>query len=187
MSEEKKQIIKDNVVDAHSLLEEAGIEEKMTVADLGCGSRGYFAIQAAKLIGEDGLIYAVDIVKSALQNVQNTARLFGITNLRTVWGDLERPQAIKIPAESLDLAMLNNMLFQNQKRDEIIKEATRLLKKQGKLLITDWKKTKTPLGPPLGNRISPEEIKKIAEKTGLEYQKELMAGPYHYALMFVKK
>jgi len=187
MSEEKKETIKDNVVDARSLLEEAGLEEKMTVADLGCGSRGYFAIQSAKLIGEDGLVYAVDIVKSALQNVQNTAHLFGITNLRTVWGDLERPQAIKIPSESLDLAMLNNMLFQNQKIEEILKEATRLLKKQGKLLITDWKKTKTPLGPPLENRISPEEVKKIAKKTNLEYQKELAAGPYHYALMFVKK
>ncbi len=187
MPEENKQnIIKDNVLDARSLLEEAGLEEKMKIADLGCGSRGYFAIQAAKLISEDGLVYAVDIIKSALQNVKNTADLFGITNLRIVWADLEVPGASKIPKESIDLAMLNNMLFQNEKIDEIMKEASRILKEQGKLLITEWKKTKAPLGPPLENRLSVEEAKNYAEKAGLQFQKELEAGPYHYALIFIK-
>ncbi|OQX71556.1 hypothetical protein B6D52_01010 [Candidatus Parcubacteria bacterium 4484_255] len=184
---DKQNIIKDNVLDARSLLEEAGLEEKMKIADLGCGSRGYFAIQAAKLIGEDGLVYAVDIIKSALQNVKNTAHLFGITNLRTVWADIEVPEATKIPTESIDLAMLNNILFQNEKIDKIMEEVSRILKKQGKLLITEWKKTKAPLGPPLENRLSVEETKKYAEKAGLQLQKELEAGPYHYALIFVKK
>jgi len=187
MSNEIKQnIIKDNVLDARSLLEEAGIEEKMKIADLGCGSRGYFAIQAAKLISEDGLVYAVDIIKSALKNVKSTADLFGITNLRTVWADLEIPESTKIPNESIDLAMLNNMLFQNEKIDQIIKEASRILKKGGKLLITEWKKTKAPLGPPSESRLSIEEAKSYAEKTGLQFQKELEAGPYHYALIFTK-
>ncbi len=187
MSEENKQnIIKDNVIDARSLLEEAGLEEKMKIADLGCGSRGYFAIQAAKLIGEDGLVYAVDIIKSALQNVKNTARLFGITNLRTVWADIEVLGSTKIPAESIDLAMLNNMLFQNEKIDQIMKEVFRILKKQGKLLITEWKKTEVPLGPPVERRLSAEEVKKYAEEIGLHFQKELEAGPYHYVLIFIK-
>ena len=185
-SQNKQNIIKDNVIDARSLLEEVGLEEKMKVADLGCGSRGYFAIQAAKLVSEDGLVYAVDIIKSALENVKNTANLFGITNLRTVWADLEVLESTKIPNESIDLAMLNNMLFQNEKIEQIIKEASRILKKQGKLLITEWKKIKAPLGPPIENRISVEEAKNYAEKAGLEFQKELEAGPYHYALIFIK-
>jgi len=182
----KQSIVKDNIIDARSLLEEVGLEEKMKVADLGCGSRGYFAIQAAKLIGEDGLVYAVDIIKSALENVKNTANLFGITNLRTVWADLEILESTKIRNESIDLAMLNNMLFQNEKIDQIMKEASRILKKEGKLLITEWKKIKVPIGPPLENRLSIEEAKSYAEKTGLQFQKELEAGPYHYALIFVK-
>jgi len=60
------------------------------------------------------------------------------------------------------------------------------LKKEGKLLITEWKKIKVPIGPPLENRLSIEEAKSYAEKTGLQFQKELEAGPYHYALIFVK-
>ncbi len=187
MVDEKKQnIIKDHVIDARSLLEETGIEEKMKIADLGCGSRGYFAIQAAKLIGEDGLVYAVDIIKPALQNVKNTAHLFGITNLRTIWADLEIPEATKIPTESIDLAMLNNILFQNKKIEQVTGEAYRILKKGGKLLITEWKKTKAPLGPPMESRLSIEESKRYAKQAGLQFQKELEAGPYHYALIFVK-
>jgi len=186
LEKNKQNIIKDNVLNARSLLEEIGLKEKMKIADLGCGSRGYFAIQAAKLINQDGLVYAVDIIKSALQNVKNTADLFGITNLRIIWANLEIPGATKIPDESVDLAMLNNILFQNKKIDKIIEESSRILKKDGKLLITEWKKIKSPSGPPLENRLSPEEIKKYAEKAGLQFQKELEAGPYHYALIFHK-
>lgn len=186
-NENKQNLVKDNVIDARGLLEMVGLEEKMKVADLGCGSRGYFAIQAAKLINEDGLVYAVDVVKSALQNVKNTADLFGITNLRIVWADLEIPGSTKIPKESIDLAMLNNMLFQNERINKIMEEASRILKKQGKLLVTEWKKTNAPSGPPLENRISMEETKNYAKNAGLEFEKELEAGPYHYALIFIKK
>lgn len=175
------------LIDARVLLEKLGIAEKMIVADLGCGRRGYFTLQAAKLIGPDGLVYAVDVVKSALENVNSMANLFGIPNIKTIWADLERPGTTKISSESVDLAMINNVFFQTKKDDLIIQEAVRILKKKGKLLITDWKKTQAPFGPPVQNRVSPEQIKTVAQGFNLKLERELEAGPYHYALIFVKK
>lgn len=174
------------LIDARTLLEKVGIEEKMTVADLGCGRRGYFTLQAAKLVGNEGVIYAVDVVKPALENMKSSAKLFGITNIKTVWADLEIYGATKIPNESVDLAMLNNVLFQTKKEEQIIREGARILKKHGKLLITDWKKTKTSFGPPMQNRVEPKKIEEDAQQAGLKLKKELDAGPYHYALLFEK-
>lgn len=174
------------LIDARLLLEKAGITERMIVADLGCGRRGYFSLQAAKLIGPDGLVYAIDVVKSALENVNSMANLFGIPNIKTIWADLEIPQSTKISNESIDLAMINNVFFQTDRNDLIIKEASRILKKNGKLLITDWKKTQAPFGPPVQNRVSPEQVKIDTQKFNLTLKKEIEAGPYHYALVFVK-
>jgi len=174
------------LIDARLLLEKAGIAEKMAVADLGCGRRGYFTLQAAKLIGPDSLVYAVDVVKSALENVKSMANLFGIPNIKTIWADLEIPRSTKIPDESIDLAMINNVFFQTKRADLIIQEANRILKKGGKLLITDWKKTQAPFGPPIQDRVSPEQVKTDAQKYGLILEKEIIAGPYHYALIFIK-
>lgn len=175
------------LIDALSLLEKSGIAEKMIVADLGCGRRGYFTLQAAKLVGLNGLVYAIDVVKSALENVNSMANLFGIPNIKTIWANLEIPKATKILNESVDLAMINNVFFQTKRDDLIIQEAVRILKKEGKLLITDWKKTKAPFGPPVQDRISSEQVKIDAEKCGLVLEEKIEAGPYHYALIFIKK
>lgn len=175
------------VIDSLKLLERLGIEEKMQVADLGCGRRGYFSLQAAKMVGELGRVYAVDVIPSALENVQSMANLFGVNNLKTVWADLEVVGGTKIPDQNIDLAMVNNVFFQTKKDDLILKEATRILKRGGKLLVTEWKKIKTPFGPPPENRVSPEEIKNNAKNCGLSLCEEFEAGPYHYALIFIKK
>ena len=48
-----------------------GVEEGMMVGDLGCGNIGYFSLTIAKLIGKKGVVFAVDILKSALNAVDN--------------------------------------------------------------------------------------------------------------------
>jgi len=175
----------NELINAEKLLKEAGIERGMKVADLGCGIRGYFALQAARLVGKQGLVYAVDILRSALKGVQSNARLLGISNIKVVWSDLEIYGATRIPKNSLDFALLINIFFQTRKREEIIKEAKRLTKDGGKILIVDWKK-ESNFGPKEKEKISPEEIKDIAQKFGLKLEKEFSAGPYHFALLFVK-
>lgn len=174
------------LINAQTLLEKIGIEEKMKIADLGCGRRGHFSLQAAKLIGNKGLVYAVDVVKDILKNVQGAAQLYGIENIKTIWADLEVLKSTKIDNASVDIAMLNNILFQTKKKKEIVNEAVRILKKGGKLLIIDWKKTKAPFGPPVDSRVKPDAVKEYVQKCGLTLTHELNAGPHHYALVFKK-
>lgn len=174
------------LIDPIKLLEKLGVEEGMKIADLGCGRRGYFSLQAAKLVGSGGLVYAVDVLKSALENVRSMANLFGIPNIKTVWADLEVYAGTKIPNESVDVAMINNVFFQTEKDDLILKETSRILKNGGKLLVTEWKRIKTPIGPLLENKADPQQIKNDAAKCGFVLENEFEAGPYHYGLIFVK-
>ena len=82
--------------------------------------------------------------------------------------------------------MIINVLFQVKEKDIVLKEAWRMLKREGKLLVIDWKKTGAPFGPPVEMRVSKERVKKIAESLNLILLEEFEAGNYHYGLIFKK-
>ncbi len=164
----------------------SGIAEGMIVGDLGCGNLGYFSLPAAKLVGKNGIVYAVDILKSVLDSVDHLAKQEGLKNLKTVWSNLEIVGATKVPTESLDVAFLINILFQSKKDDLVIKEAYRLTKPGGRLVVIDWLKISTPFGPPIADRTDPEQIKNFCVNSGFRPMEEFPAGPYHYGMMFIK-
>jgi len=163
-----------------------GLEEGMAVGDLGCGNLAYYAMGAAKIVGKNGVVFAVDILKTALNAVATRAKNDGLSNLKTVWSNLEIVGATNIPAGSLDAIFIHNVLFQSTKHDEFIKEATRLLKPTGKLMIVDWKKISAPFGPPVDARPDPEKVKALATQSGLRLVEEFDAGPYHWGMIFSK-
>jgi len=168
------------------ILDKLQLTEGMTVADLGCGNLGYFIIPAAKLIGKEGKAYAVDIQKSVLDAVTSRAKLDFLTNIETIWSNLENVGATKIPSASVDVAILINVLFQNKKQKEIVAEAARILKKSGKVIIVDWKKIGIPFGPPVELRVDPVNIKNLASQLGLRLIEETEFGDYFWGLIFEK-
>jgi ubiquinone/menaquinone biosynthesis C-methylase UbiE len=174
------------LLDVNFILEKAQIKERMKVADLGCGTSGHFVFPAAKIVGNRGTVYAVDILKPSLDSISRRARQEGITNIITVWSDLEVYRGANIETESLDVALLINTLFHSEKRAEIIRESIRMIKKGGNLLVVEWEETSSPFGPPPEKRVKIEPLKKVGEKMGLKVVEEFSAGEYHYGVLFVK-
>jgi len=183
----RSQIVASKLLNPEALLkDELGVSSGHQLGDLGCGGAGYFTLPAARLVGSQGKIYAVDILKAALDGVISKAKLENITNIETVWSDLEKVGATKIPAATLDFACLINIIFQSRQNDAMLKEANRLLKQGGKLLVVDWKVEPTPFGPPLENRLPPEKLKSLALAAGFAVDKQFEAGPYHYGFILSK-
>lgn len=176
----------NKLIDSVFVLEKAGIREKMQVADLGCGTVGHYVFPAAKMVGKDGRVYAVDILRHVLENIEKRAHLENLENIITVWSDLERYGAARIPSESLDAAFIFNTLFQIKDRPMALKEAVRMLKLGGKLAVVDWLLTSAPLGPPVEGRVDPAWIEVEADKLGLRLIQRFKAGKYHYGLVFEK-
>ena len=50
------------------VLADAGLRSGMVFVDVGCGD-GFFTIMAAQLVGEKGMVYAVDTDVSALRGL----------------------------------------------------------------------------------------------------------------------
>ncbi len=168
------------------ILKGLDIKESYCVADLGCGGNGHFVAPLASLVGKNGKIYALDIQKNVLDALKARLKLEGVENVELVWSDLEQVGAASIPEGSCDLVIIINVLFQNLKHEEILKEAQRFAKKGGRLVVIDWKYSASPFGPPIDIRVAPMSVKTLCSGLGLKLFHEFDAGQYHYALVFLK-
>lgn len=174
------------LLDPYYIWEQSGLGAGMKVADFGCGAAGHFVIPAAKIVGEKGVVYAVDLLKSVLEAVKSRAKLENVSNVEYVWSNLEIYGATKINPESLDFVLLANTLWQIKKNEEVFREAARLTKQGGKIVVVEWEMGEAPLGPPPSRRISKDYARELAAKNNFKEIKEFKAGPYHYGLIFVK-
>lgn len=160
-----------------------GLREGLKVADLGTGS-GHYALSAAKIVGEEGRVYAFDIQRDVLERLSREAKDQGLANLETVWGDVEKEHGTLVKDGSMDAAIISNLLFQTGKKEVVLMEAKRILKSKGKLLVVDWAGSYSGMGPAEEHILTEQEAEKLLIKMGFHKVKAFRGGPHHYALLF---
>ena len=176
---------KQKFLNPEKVLHAVALDKNMTVADMGSGN-GFFPVPAAKIIGDQGQVWAVDILEEALGNLISLARLEGRNNILTQQCDLDSQEPCNIPELSCDLVIVGKILTQMKSPQYLANEAYRILKTGGKLLVLEWKKESSVLGPPLGQRIGMEDAKKIFTTQAFKYSGEIETDPFHYGLVFQK-
>ncbi|MDP2656563.1 MAG: class I SAM-dependent methyltransferase [bacterium] len=175
-----------SLIDPRTVVARLDIHDGDIVADLGCGGGGHFINSLSTAVGAKGKVFALDIQKNVLKVVEAKMKLFNLSNVTTVWSDLERDGSAGIISGSCTIALLLNVLFQNSRYEKIVQESLRMIMSGGRLVVIDWKPSGSPFGPPSDRRISPQKVKEIAQSLGITLLEEFEAGPYHYALVFKK-
>lgn len=174
------------LIDPYKIFEKISLAEGQRVADLGCGRTGHFVFPAVKIVGDKGVVYAVDIIKNVLESIKSMARSEGCNSVQTVWSDIELPGKTPIPSGSLDACFCINVLFQLKNKVGAVKEAARMLKHGGYLVVVDWAKKLGTLGPADGSMLNPEEVLRLAALENLKFLDQVDVGEYHFALLFEK-
>ncbi len=171
------------------ILHDLGLKPGDKVADLGCGGAAYFVLQAAKIVGNRGVVYGVDVLKSALSGLKSRLALHGITNVVPVWSNVEVYKGAKrIKDNSLDYSMIINTLFQSKDKPAMLREAIRITAHGGRLVIIDWKTGGLTFGPNVNQLVSPQGVQNIVVgQHHLTLQRVFEPGPYHFGLVFVKE
>lgn len=168
-------------------VENFGIQPGFSVVDLGAGS-GMYTIPAAKLVGEGGRVYAVDIQKELLSNIKKEASKENLFNVEVIWGDVEKNGGTRLSDNSIDIAIASNILFQLEDKETFLREIKRILKPgKGKVCVIDWSDSFGGLGPPLKDVVSFEMCKDMFLRSGFELNRTLSdVGAHHYGLIFTK-
>jgi ubiquinone/menaquinone biosynthesis C-methylase UbiE len=162
-----------------------GLREGMLVADFGTGS-GHYAIEASKLVGGSGRVYAIDIQQALVKKVKNLAIAENRQNIDVLWGDIEQIGGTKLGDESVDAVIIANDLFQVEDKNNVIIEARRILKPKGKVLVVDWLDSFGGLGPQGDMIVRESQARELLSGNSFEFIEEFDAGEHHYGLIFVK-
>ena len=166
-------------------IKQFGLSEGMLVADFGSGS-GHYTIEASRIVGEHGRIYAIDIQQALIRKVKNLAAAEHMDNIDVLWGDIEQIGGTKLGDESVDAVIIANDLFQVEKRNNVIAEARRILKSKGKVLIVDWLDSFDGIGPRPENIVKESVARELFSGNGFEFVERFDAGEHHYGLIFIK-
>ena len=169
-------------LNVEKIVDQLDIAPNETIADFGAG-HGFFAIAFAKKAGPSGQVFAIDILKTALESIRSQAKIEGLFNIKIIWGNLEKPGGSTLPAESCDLVLIANVLFQLSDKSLLIEEAKRVLKSGGRLTIIEWKPY-IAIGPQRESRLSEVELKQLVLSRGFSEFKTIDVGSHHYGFVF---
>lgn len=162
------------------------LKEGMTVADFGSGT-GSFTFCASDYVGNTGIVYAIDVQKDLLTTLARDAESNKSSNIHTLCGDLEEDGGSGLGSSMVDAVICSNFLFQVEEKENVIKEAKRVLKTNGKLIIIDWSQSHNGLGPAGDKIFSERDARALAKNNGFLFSEKISAGDYHYGLVFIKK
>ncbi|WP_048065519.1 class I SAM-dependent methyltransferase [Methanosarcina acetivorans] len=153
--------------------------------DMGCGP-GDYSIWASKIVGNSGMVYALDKWQELIDNLTEKADLEGIKNIKGMVSDIARP--LPIEESCIDVYFISTVLHSldlAKDSDVIFSEIHRVLKPDGRLAIVECKKEEMSFGPPLHMRLSPEELENLIAKYGFEKINLVDLG-YNYMIQFRK-
>jgi ubiquinone/menaquinone biosynthesis C-methylase UbiE len=165
--------------DPEDILQALQLEEGMTFTDIGCGD-GFFTFMAAKIVGEEGHVYAVDVDSVAIEKIKKRATEEGFKNITAIVGKAEDT----IPCRGcVDVAFFSMNLHDFDHPEKALYNAREMLNLEGIVADLDWKKEEIPFGPPLDVKFDTETVSCFMRSQGFMVQCAFDVGPYHYLVI----
>ena len=172
------------LVDSNMLKNILPVKSGSTVLDLACG-KGIYSVFLSEIVGEEGLIYAVDLWKEGIRLLENQIEKQNINNILPLLNDATKQ--IDIDDYSVDVCLMATVLHdfeEADKTDTVLSEIKTLLKPNGCLAVIEFKKIEGPPGPPIHIRLSEDEVETMLIGYGFKKDKTTDIGDYNYLMTF---
>ncbi|MCD4735741.1 MAG: class I SAM-dependent methyltransferase [Bacteroidales bacterium] len=172
------------MIDSDKLKDMLPLRSGSTVLDLACG-KGIYSIFLSKIVGNEGLIYAVDLWEEGLQILEKEIEEKNITNILPLLDDAT--EEIEIDDYSVDVCLMATVLHDFEEMDKsgaVLEQVKTILKPSGCLAVIEFKKTDGPPGPPIKIRLSEKETEKMVSGYGFKKVKTVDIGDYNFLMTF---
>lgn len=169
--------------DPELIFNELKLQEGDYFLDIGCGT-GDYSLHAAKIIGNSGQVYALDVQDELITNLKEKTSREGLNNIRALISDIAHP--LPVEDNSVDICFISTVLHSvdlSRHGEQLFNEIRRVLKPDGRLVIIECKKEDLSRGPPLEMRISSDELENIVERYGF-LKINLFDLGFNYLILF---
>ena len=163
----------DAVAGSRLLLERAGVQAGMSVLDVGCGP-GRVAIPAARLVGPEGRVVALDLQPGMIRKLEARIAQLGLRNIEVRLGGAGEGL---VPRSAFDRALLVTVLGEIVDQAAALREIYEALKPGGILSVTEVL--------PDPHYQSRARVRRLAESVGLRFDQ--LAGPWYSFTMNFRK
>ena len=165
------------------LLEALNLRPGEVVADIGAGS-GYFSWRMARLVGDTGAIYAVEIQQEMLDLLMQNMRKRRVEKIvKPILGTVTDP---KLPAASCDTMLLVDVYHEFDHPFEMIDKMCAALKPNGRIVFVEYRKEDPKVPIKEVHKMSVEQVKKEMSIHPLKWEETLTVLPQQHIIVFRK-
>jgi ubiquinone/menaquinone biosynthesis C-methylase UbiE len=167
----------------HEVITALRLKKGEVIADIGAGS-GYFTFRLSNHVGGAGRIYAVDISPDMIVHLNRRIRDLRAKNVVTI---LAAPDDPLLADASIDRFFICDTWHHIADHPRYLALLRKMLKPGGEVVMIDFKKAQTPVGPPLEMRIDRDDLLREMEGNGFRLAAEHTFLPHQYFFVFKSK
>jgi len=153
------------------------------VADIGAGT-GYYTRRLAKLVGDKGKVYAVEIQQEMLDLLTNKMAELNIRNVQPVLGTVTDP---KLPGSSLDLIFMVDVYHEFDFPYEMIDAMCRSLKPGGRMVFVEFRGEDPKVPIKLVHKMTEAQVRKEMSLHPLQWVETVGILPWQHIIIFQRR
>lgn len=159
------------------------LEPGMIVADIGAGG-GYYSWRIAERVGSRGSVYAVDIQPEMIEILEQQISSRRVANVKAILGTVTDP---RLPAGSLDLAVMVDVYHELEFPYEMLVSVVRALKPGGRLAFVEYRGGDTKVPIKALHTMTEAQVRKEARVHPLARVKTVSDLPWQQVIVFRKQ
>jgi ubiquinone/menaquinone biosynthesis C-methylase UbiE len=153
------------------------------VADLGAGT-GLFEPQLAYAVGTRGRVYAVEIDKGFLDEIDRKVDELHISSIETVLGTPTDP---KLPTRNVDVALMHDVLHHVEQRQAYLRSVAQYLKPSGRIAVVEFNPKDSPHKDDAALIVSKEQGAALMADAGFVVDEEIALFPDKWFVIYRRR
>jgi 2-polyprenyl-3-methyl-5-hydroxy-6-metoxy-1,4-benzoquinol methylase len=159
------------------------LQPGMVVADIGAGT-GYLSRRMAQAVIPGGKVWAVDVQPEMISLLQAGVKRSGLTQIEA---RLSSVDDVKLPASSVDLAIMVDVYHELAYPYEIMASILKALKPGGRIVFVEYKAEDSLVPIKQLHKMSEAQIKREAAVFPLDWERTVRTLPWQHVVVFRKR